>query len=228
MTLRELMNRTEETAFTQQVPTVMALMESDSPVIASEKMKDEIEATAFRNGYVLYQNGNRATVFSLTDCRRAYVETDQMGTEYALPFEVFADQPWQVRALMEGERRLVHNSNNRRRYVTEISYDAFPEGGPCLTDERLDPLLMLCEREEKEEELEKLYDCLETLTEKQRFILIECVVKGRKHMDVAKEMETSRENVSKSLRRSMARLRNSFGVPERPFHHNRFYNPQNE
>ena len=44
--------------------------------------------------------------------------------------------------------------------------------------------------------------------------------------DVAKEMGTSRENVSKSLRRSLARLRNSFGVEERPFHHNRFYNPQ--
>ena len=86
---------------------------------------------------------------------------------------------------------------------------------------------MLCEKESREEELQKLYDCMEAMTEKQRFILVECVVKGRMHMDVAKEMGTSRENVSKSLRRSMARLRNSFGVEERPFHHNRFYNPQN-
>ncbi len=227
MTLRELMNRADKAAYTKQVPTVMALMESESPVITSEKMKDGIEATAFQNGYVIYQNGNRATVFSLADCRKAYVEVDQMNTEHALSFDTFADQPWQIRVFMEGERRLVHNSNNRRRFVGEISYDGFPEGGECLADSGLDPLRMLCEMEEKEEELQKLYDCLETLTESQRFILIESVVKGRTDLDVAREMGTSRENVSKSLRRSLARLRNSFGVGERPFHHNRFYNPQN-
>ena len=228
MTLRELMNRADRVAYTKQVPTVAALMESESPVIASEKMKEDIEATAFRNGYVIYQNGDRATVFSLDDCYKAYVEVDRMDTEHALSFETFADQPWQIRVFMEGERRLVHNSNNRRRFANEISYDAFAEGGECLADIGLDPLSMLCEREAREEEIQKLYDCLETMTEKQRFILIECVVKGRMHMDVAREMGTSRENVSKSLRRSLARLRTSFGVPERPFHHNRFYNPQND
>ena len=150
-----------------------------------------------------------------------------MFKEHTLSFETFADQPWQIRVFMEGERRLVHNSNNRRRFVGEISYDGFPEGGDCLADSGLDPLQMLCEKESGEEELQKLHDCLDAMTEKQRFILVECVVKGRMHMDVAKEMGTSRENVSKSLRRSMARLRNSFGVEERPFHHNRFYNPQN-
>lgn len=227
MTLRELMNRADKAAYAKQVPTVMALMESESPVIASEKMKDDIEATAFQNGYVIYQNGNRATVFSLADCHKAYVEVDRMDKEHTLSFETFADQPWQIRVFMEGERRLVHNSNNRCRFVGEISYDGFPEGGDCLADSGLDPLQMLCEKESREEELQKLYDCMEAMTEKQRFILVECVVKGRMHMDVAREMGTSRENVSKSLRRSMARLRNSFGVEERPFHHNRFYNPQN-
>jgi RNA polymerase sigma factor (sigma-70 family) len=226
MTLRELMNKADRAAYTKQVPTVMALMESESPVITSERMKDDIEATAFQNGYVIYQNGNRATVFSLTDCLKAYVEVDQMGMEHALSFDAFADQPWQIRVFMEGERRLVHNSNNRRRFVNEISYDGFAEGGNCLADDELDPLKLLCEREAHEEELQKLYDCLDAMTEKQRFILVECVVKGRMHLDVAREMGTSRENVSKSLRRSLARLRNSFGVEERPFHHNRFYNPQ--
>ena len=227
MTLRELMMRADNAASAKQVPTVLALMESDSLVIASETMKDGIEATAFRNGYVIYQNGDRATVFSLADCRSAYVEEDQTGMEHALPFDVFADQPWQIRVLMEGERRLVHNSNNRRRYVSEISYDGFAEGGYCMMDDRMDPIRMLCEKEAREEELEKLYDCLEALTETQRFILIECVVKGRLQLDVAEEMGTTRENVSKSLRRTLGKLRRSFGVEGRPFHHNRFHNSQN-
>ena len=160
MTLRELMNRADKAAYAKQVPSVMALMESESPVIASENMKDDIEATAFQNGYVIYQNGSRATVFSLADCARAYVEVDQMDTEHALSYETFADQPWQIRVFMEGERRLVHNSNNRRRFVGELSYDGFAEGGDCLADSRLDPLRMLCEREDREEELQKLKDQL--------------------------------------------------------------------
>lgn len=227
MTLRELMKRADNAASAKQVPTVMALMETESPVIASETMNDGIEATAFQNGYILYQSGDHATVFSLAECHSAYTEVDQVGIEHTLPFEAFADQPWQIRVLMEGECRLVHNSNNRRRYVNEISYDGFAEGGPCLMDDRLDPIRLLCEREAKEEELKKLYVCLEALTEMQRFILIECVVKGRMQMDVAEEMGTSRENVSKSLRRTLGKLRRSFGAPERPFHHNRFYNYQN-
>lgn len=62
--LLDRMTLSRKAAYTKQVPTVMALMESESPVITSERMKDDIEATAFQNGYVIYQNGNRATVFS--------------------------------------------------------------------------------------------------------------------------------------------------------------------
>ena len=90
MTLRELMNKADRAAYTKQVPTVMALMESESPVIVSEKMKDDIEATAFQNGYVIYQNGDRATVFSLADCHKAYVEVDRMDKEHTLSFWAFS------------------------------------------------------------------------------------------------------------------------------------------
>lgn len=227
MTLRELMNLVDEAAWREQVPTIVQLLQSKSPVAAAEKMGEEIEITAFQNGYVLYQNGDRATVFPLHDCRKEYVEKDQTDTEHKLSFEVFAEQPWQTRAFMEGERRLVHNSNNRRRYFNEISYDGFMEGGSILSDEGLsDPLTLLLEAETRDEELAKLHDCLETLTEKQRFILIECVVNGRMQIDVANEMGTTRMNVSISLQRTLDKLRTSFGVGDRKFMRNTFYRPK--
>ena len=102
MTLRELMNRADKTAYAKQVPTVMALMESESPVITSERMKDDIEATAFQNGYVIYQNGNRATVFSLTDCLKASVAVDQLAMEHEIPFAAFADHRWRTRVCLYG------------------------------------------------------------------------------------------------------------------------------
>ena len=157
MTLRELMNRVDEAAWREQVPTLVGLMEMKSPVAAIEKMGEEIVVTAFQNGYVVYQNGEHATVFPLHDCRKDYAEKDQMDTEHSLSFEVFADQPWQTRVFMEGERRLVHNSNNRRRYFNEVSYDGFAEGGDFLSDGGTsDPLMFLMEKESREEELEKL------------------------------------------------------------------------
>ena len=62
MTLRELMNRVDEAAWREQVPTLVGLMEMKSPVAAIEKMGEEIVVTAFQNGYVVYQNGEHATV----------------------------------------------------------------------------------------------------------------------------------------------------------------------
>ncbi len=223
MTLRELMNRVDEAAWREQVPTLVGLMEMKSPVAAIEKMGEEIVVTAFQNGYVVYQNGEHATVFPLHDCRKDYAEKDQMDTEHSLSFEVFADQPWQTRVFMEGERRLVHNSNNRRRYFNEVSYDGFAEGGDFLSDGGTsDPLMFLMEKESREEELEKLQDCLDTLTEKQRFILIECVVKGRTQNNVADEMGTTRMNVTISLQKTLERMRRSFGVQDQKFNKNCF------
>ena len=227
MTLHELMNRADEAAKTQRVPSVMMIIDSDSPVISSEQMGDGIEATAFQNGYVIYQKGQHATVFPLYECRRPYVEKDSMGMEHVIPFEAFAGQPWQIRAFMEGEKRLVHNSNNRRRYVSEISYDGFNEGGGFLSDEGMeDPLRKILEKEIREEELEKLHRCLDALTEKQRFILTECVVNGRMQLDVANEMGTTRMNVTISLKKTLDKLRKSYGVGEGKFNRNTFYRPE--
>ena len=227
MTLRELMDRVDEAAWTERVPSVVMIMESGSPVAASERMGDGIEVTAFENGYVIYENGRHATVFPLYKCRRDYVEKDVKDQEHGIPFEVFADQPSQIRAFMEGERRLVHNGNNCRRMAKDISYDACGEGWDLLSDEGAsDPLRAILEREIHEEETEVLHRALESFTEKQRFILFQCVVHGRMQIDVANEMGTTRMNVTISLQKSLKKLREVYGISGRRFERNHFYRPE--
>ena len=227
MTLRELMNKVEDVSWVERVPSVIRLIDSGSPVISSEKLGDEIEVTAFRNGFVIYQNGNRATVFPLHKCCE-YVEKDVTEQEHVVPFEVFAEQPWQIRAFMEGEKRLVHNMNSRRRYARELSYDAYIEGWDLLSDEgENDPLRAIIEEEIRKEETERLHRILETFTEKQRFILFQCVVKGRMQLDVANEMGTTRMNVTISLRKSLNKLRDIYGISDRQFGTNHFYRSEN-
>ena len=60
MTLRELMYKVDDASRVERVPSVIKIVESGSPVVSSMKMGDEIEVTAFRNGFVIYQNGIRA------------------------------------------------------------------------------------------------------------------------------------------------------------------------
>ena len=223
MTLREMMNKVEDVSWIDRVPSVVRLIDSGSPVVSSERMGDEIEVTAFRNGYVIYQNGAHATVFPLHKCRE-YVEKDVMEEEHVVPFEVFADQPWQIRAFMEGEKRLVHNMNSRRRYAHELSYDAYIEGWDFLSDEgENDPLRSIIEEEIRKEEITQLHKILESFTEKQRFVLFQCVVKGRMQIDVANEMGTTRRNVTISLRKSLNKLRDFYGISDRKFGKNQFY-----
>lgn len=223
MTLRELMNKVEDVSRVERVPSVIGLIDSGSPVVSSEKMGAEIEVTVFRNGFVIYQNGNRATVFPVHKCRE-YVEKDVTGKEHELPFDVFADQPWQMRAFMEGEKRLVHNMNSRRRYAHEISYDAYIEGWDLLSDDgENDPLRAILEEEIRKEETEQLHRIVETFTEKQKFVLFQCVVKGRMQMDVANEMGTTRMNVTISLRKSLDKLREIYGISDQKFGTNHFY-----
>lgn len=226
MTLRELMNTVDEAAWRERVPSVVMIMDSGSPVAAKEEMGNGIEVTAFQNGYVIYQKENHATVFPLHICRD-YVERDAVDKEHVIPFEVFADQPWQVRVFMEGERRLVHNGNVRRYLAKERSYNVYMEGWNMLSDEgEADPLRKIIEEEIRKEENEKLHSILATFTEKQRFILFQCIVNGRMQIDVANEMGTTRMNVTISLKKSLDKLREIYGVSDQKFGTNHFYRPE--
>ena len=223
MTLHELMNKVDDASHTERVPSVVKILESGSPVISSVKMGDEIEVTAFKNGFVIYQNGVRATVFPLHKCMD-YLEKDVTQKEHVLPFEAFADQPWQIRAFMEGEKRLVHNMNSRRCYANELSYDAHIEGWNMLSDDgEADPLRKILEEEIRKEENDKLHSILATFTERQRFILFQCIVNGRMQIDVANEMGTTRMNVTISLKKSLDKLREIYGVSDKIFGTNHFY-----
>ena len=223
MTLRELMKKADKAAWVERVPSVAQLMKDGIPAICSEKMGSGIEVTALQNGYVIYQNGAHAQLFPIHECKD-YVEKSVTEEEHVLPFEVFADQPWQIRAFMEGEKRLVHNTNARRYLAGEISYDAAYEGWDMLSDEgEADPLRAIIEEEIRREEISELHKRISTLTEKQRYVLIQCVVYGRMQIDLADELGTSRMNITQMLQRGLNKLREYYGINDRYFGTNHFY-----
>lgn len=106
-------------------------------------------------------------------------------------------------------------------------YDTYIEGWNMLSDEgETDPLRKIIEEEICREENDKLHSILATFTEKQRFILFQCIVNGRMQIDVANEMGTTRMNVTISLKKSLEKLREIYGVSDQKFGTNHFYRPE--
>ena len=213
MTLQEVLNQIPEVAKVKRVPSVVKLAEEGIPALA-DQLDENTSVVIYTNGYVVYQCGNRTTVFPLHVCRD-YEYTTVMEKQ-RIPFEKFADQPWQVRVFVEGKDRLVHNQNNRKgsRTVSVNAYDSEVRW-EALSDRGLyDPLRMLVEEEEKREEIELLYKHLENLTGRQREILMLCVVNGKTHEEAARMLGTSRQAITDSLKKSLARLRKLYGLDE--------------
>ncbi len=213
MTLQEVLNQIPQAAWRKRVPSVVKLVSEGVPVLTSS-MDDETKAIIYSNGYVVYQNGSHATVFPLHDCKDYIYYT--IEEKNAIPYEEFADQPWQVRVFMEGRDRLVHNQNNRKEGRT-VSYDAYDSDALWeeLSDRGSgDPLRRLVELDEKKEEMEALYRNLSKLTSRQKQVLIMCVVEGKTRVEVARELGTTHQAVTDSLKKSLRRLRKLYGIPE--------------
>ena len=148
------------------------------------------------------------------------VATEQMGSEIKI---TFADQPWQMRIYLEGERRIWHNKKAVRRNRGELSCDVLYFERIMVPEwDEMDPLQLVVDAETAREEKRLLNQVLNTFSDKQRYILIQCIVKGRKQSDVAKEMGMTRMNVTYTLGQSLKKLRTAFGTGDREFRVNRF------
>ena len=214
MTLQEVLNQIPKAAKVKRVPSVVKLAQEGIQVLA-DQLDEDTSVVIYSNGYVVYQCENRATVFPLHECMD-YEYTTAMEKQ-RIPFTEFADQPWQVRVFMEGKDRLVHNQNNRKegRTVSVNAYDSEVRW-EALSDRGLyDPLRMMEEQDEKREEIEQLYKYLERLTDRQREILILCVVNGKTHEEAARMLGTSRQAITDSLKKSLIRLRKLYGLDEK-------------
>lgn len=222
-TLCELMESVEEADYMDRMPSVQMIRESGWEVAASADLGENAEASVFVNGFVLYRSGRHLTVFRLHDCLD-YTYKDAEGREHVTDVAEFLDQPWQVRIMMEGEDRVVHNNTTSRRIAREISYDANACVLEMVSDKGTgDPLHILLEREEKEEKSRQLHIALSRLTRKQQYVVMECILNGRQQADIAKEMGTTRMNVTNIMRRAMKKLRDYYGLSGMTFCQNRFY-----
>lgn len=213
MTLEEVLKEIPAARSVKRVPSVIMLAEEGTPVLWDD-LDDDTSATIYSNGFVLYQSGDHATVFPLHDCK----DYEYSGVEEKsfVPYEEFADQPWQIRVFMEGKDRLVHNQRNRGegRSVSIDAYDSEALWIELSDQGEGDPLRIIIEREKRQEEMKLLYKNLSKLTAHQREILLLCVVQGKKREEIAAEMGMTHQAVTDCLTKALRRLRRLYGINE--------------
>ena len=221
MTLQEVMNQIPQKKWSTRVPSVALMLEQDSPVFY-DALDDETSAAIYSSGFVLFQKGERATVFPLHECKDYVYRT--VEEEIVVPFSEFADQPWQIRICMEGKDRLVHNMNNCKtgRTVSIDAYDSDDLWSEFSDLGRGDPLNTLVDKERHEEEIKTLAKNIAKLQDFQREVVILCVMLGHTHEEAANILGTSHQAVSKSLKRALHNLRKLYGISDDYAGFNRF------
>lgn len=135
----------------------------------------------------VYEMDDAHTVIAVDRCGDyRYDFTD--GTYQVVPAETFEETEWSVRLLMEGERRMEHNRNNRTAETENVSLEC--DGSDWSAAVMVDFLdednaEMLADRE-----LRRLYAAMSKLTERQSEILQLYFYKGMNQYEIAEELES--------------------------------------
>ena len=194
ITLHELKEKIDAVV-EKKLPSFKALMEM-KPMAVAQTTVDDASLTVYQNGYAVYEMDDAHTVIAVDRCGDyRYDFTD--GTYQVVPAETFEETEWSVRLLMEGERRMEHNRNNRTAETENVSLEC--DGSDWSAAVMVDFLdednaEMLADRE-----LRRLYAAMSKLTERQSEILQLYFYKGMNQYEIAEELGICQQSVNRLL-----------------------------
>lgn len=205
ITLHELKEKIDAVV-EKKLPSFKALMEM-KPMAVAQTTVDDASLTVYQNGYAVYEMDDAHTVIAVDRCGDyRYDFTD--GTYQVVPAETFEETEWSVRLLMEGERRMEHNRNNRTAETENVSLEC--DGSDWSAAVMVDFLdednaEMLADRE-----LRRLYAAMSKLTERQSEILQLYFYKGMNQYEIAEELGICQQSVNRIMNQAVKRLRKNF------------------
>ncbi len=199
LTLQELKQIADIPEYGNRIPTAKYLRENGT-VIEKKRLGNDVEITAYQNGYVLYQVGRHFTVFPLHSCG-SYL---YISNSYMVPLSgnMFEDEMWYVRLALEGEDRLKRNQEERERDKT-VSYSVVSEEWNVMEDAGLS----IQEQVEKRETVEEV---LKLLTKRQHTVVIRFFLQEKTQKQISMELGISSPAVSTILSQAIQRIRKKY------------------
>ena len=181
ITLAELYGKVEHAPLTRvkRAPGWRQLRKYGGEIVERAVFDDESFLEVFRKGYVYYKSGSRRTTFSLADVFEDYEYTpQQIVPDAVMVFEesCFAELPWVIRVLMEGEDRIEISQEKSRSEMYSTQYDTIRDEHGTFGCDEDDPLTRMI----KAELAEMLYRSFLVMTEYQQEIVEACVLNDAK------------------------------------------------
>lgn len=113
LTLKELKKVVKVAGMTKRVPSEKALEKEE--IVVKEILSGECDITVYANGYVLYRENGKKTIFPLHSCKD-YQYMDVKEDRSIMNEEFFDNENWYIRLLMEATDRMEINQTRGMIY----------------------------------------------------------------------------------------------------------------
>ena len=212
--LQQMVDTADPSAF-GQTPTPKAIRESGAKVAEYVRTSDGSELAVYDNGYVVYSNGIRATVFPLHDIKGEYSyqsAVKETRLDMMISEDDLLSMPWYLGVLMVAEDRIVHSQENSKVCRNQILVGLIPWEAFMNEIPESDTLEIVILKETFRENMDLLSYALSSVTDSQREILLDYFFEDMNQYEIAKARNTSQQSVSKTFRRGIARMQKALGV----------------
>ena len=127
LTLKELKKVVKVAGMTKRVPSEKALEKEE--IVVKEILSGECDITVYANGYVLYRENGKKTIFPLHSCKD-YQYMDVKEDRSIMNEEFFDNENWYIRLLMEATDRM---EINQAKVVSNHRLVSYSDFLGCLT-----------------------------------------------------------------------------------------------
>ena len=205
MTLKELKAVVKVADERKPAPKHKELLEMGVNVVVKEVISDGVEITVFENGYVLFTDGKRKTVFKLHECEGVdYESVKDKSVIFQSTF--FENENWYMLLLLVGMERLEKNLEKQLADHKVYSSDSIGLADFYVTNEP-DALHKIIEQETIEE-------IRTVLTEKQMYAMTAFYCEGISQIEISKNLGISQQAASKLIKRSIQEIREVMHIEE--------------
>ena len=199
LTLKELKKVVKVADMKADTPSAKALKESGAEIVVKEVLETDASIAVYENGYVLYQEGTKTTVFPLHKCS-GYEYENADGTRKRVKREFFDNENWYIRLLMEAEDRMAYSQSKISTNHGVFSNSDVTDDAEIMRGSSKDFVDDVIDRE-------ILNALIKELTERQKTVLNLVYFEEMRQQDVADYLGIKQQSVNDLLNRALKTMK---------------------
>ena len=197
LTLKELKKIVKVADMEKRIPSVKSLKEHK--VVVKEMINADTTISVYDHGYVLYTAGNQSTVFPLHSCDD-YEYVSVTGDNREFNKEIFDNENWYIRLLMEAEDRMAYSQSKISTNHGVFSNSDVTDDAEIMRGSSKDFVDDVIDRE-------ILHALIKELTERQKMVLNLVYFEEMRQQDVADYLGIKQQSVNDLLNRALKTMK---------------------